>query len=242
MPKWMLYIAVIVLTALLIPPALIAQRRSVLTEKPRIHLVLDMDNQHRFEAQASTQLFADGRSMRPPVEGAVARGELREDEHMHRGIVDDGWATVLPDDLMPVDRAMVDRGRERFNIYCAPCHGESGYGGGIIHQRATRLVAAGINGTSWVAPKSLHDEDVRSQPVGRIYNTITNGVRNMAGYEAQIPVEDRWAIVAYIEALQRSQSASIDDVPASDRGRLPEVPLPEEAESDASTEENGSES
>jgi mono/diheme cytochrome c family protein len=111
---------------------------------------------------------------------------------------------------MAMDAATLERGQQRFNIYCSACHGYAGFGDGAVNQRAMELVAnaAGpVNGTQWVAAKSLHDETTRNQPVGQLFNTITHGIRNMAGYGAQIPTQDRWAIAAYVKALQLSQDA-----------------------------------
>jgi mono/diheme cytochrome c family protein len=107
---------------------------------------------------------------------------------------------------------LMARGQQRFNIYCATCHGRAGYGEGLVTQRALSL-----NEGTWTKPLSLHDQSVREQPVGRIYNTITNGIRKMPGYSRQINVEDRWAIALYVRALQRSQHASLDDIPEKDR-------------------------
>ena len=137
-----------------------------------------------------------------------------------QGLVSDDWATAFPAQT-PVTIELLERGRERFNIYCQPCHGLAGYGDGIVQQRAMQLVETGTNGTVWVAPKSLHEEAIRTQPVGQIFNTITNGIRNMPRYDSQIPVGDRWAIVAYVKALQRSQNARIEDIPSDQRSNLP---------------------
>jgi mono/diheme cytochrome c family protein len=212
-PKPFVYIGVSITVLALIPPAVIAYARAGTSAKPRLHMVLDMDNQLRFESQHANSLFRDGRAMRPVVEGTVARGELNEDEHLHRGVVNDAWATTFPS-AITLDRAFVEFGRERFNIYCTPCHGLSGYGDGAIHHRAMEVMLLPTsNGTSWVQPKSIHEQAIREQPVGQVFNTITNGVRTMAGYDAQVPVKDRWAIVAYVKALQRSQNALESDVP-----------------------------
>ncbi len=99
-------------------------------------------------------------------------------------------------------QALVERGRDRFNIYCAPCHGLDGSGNGMVNQRAQELQEP-----KWVQPSNLTSDVVRARPVGHIYNTVNNGIRNMPGYGAQVPVEDRWAIVAYVRALQLSQAA-----------------------------------
>lgn len=206
MPKVFIYIASILLAAATVPPALIAQARAVRSSKPRIHLVQDMDNQPRFRAQHANPLFADGRAMRPPVTGSVARGELRADDHYHLGVADDQWATTFPASIA-VDMTLLEHGRRRFDIYCQPCHGAAGYGDGIVNQRAMELLNLGTNGTTWVQPKSIHEPQIVEQPVGQLFNSITNGVRNMPPYGPQIPVADRWAIVAYVKALQHSQNA-----------------------------------
>lgn len=237
MPKLLVYIILILLTVAMIPPALIARARTSTTDNPRIHFVQDMDNQSRFRAQHASPLFADGRAMRPPVAGTVARGELDDDVHFERGVVQGpgggGWASTFPAEVdVTVD--FVRYGRERFEIFCTPCHGYAGFGDGAVHARAMQLVANPLisNGTTWVAPKSVHDADVRDQPVGQLYNSITNGVRTMAGYAAQIPTRDRWAIVAYVKTLQRSQNARPQDVPESVRRSLKVIDLvPREDES-----------
>ncbi len=203
----------------MIPPTLVARARAVRSAKTRIHLIQDMDNQPKFRAQHANPLFADGRAMRPPVAGTVAREQLDTDEHFHLGIFNGEWATTFPAQT-PLTLHLVKRGRERFNIYCQPCHGAAGHGDGMVNKRAMELVNLNINGTTWVQPKSLHESQIREQPIGQVFNTITNGVRNMAGYQSQIPVADRWAIVAYVRALQRSQNARIEDVGVQQRSSL----------------------
>jgi mono/diheme cytochrome c family protein len=151
--------------------------------------------------------------MRPPVEGTVARGESYVDVHMYEGVSGGQWATALPAP-MKLDAATLARGRQRYDIYCSACHGYAGFGDGAVNQRAMELVTNAngpVNGTQWVAAKSLHDDTTRNQPVGQLFNTITHGIRNMAGYASQIPVEDRWAIAAYVKALQLSQDAAAAD-------------------------------
>ncbi len=211
MPKVLFWGSMFLFAAVLIPPAMIAQFRAMNSPEPRIHFIQDMDNQPRFEAQHASPLFDDGRAMRPPVEHTVARGQLWEDDHLQLGIVSGQWATTFPMSLT-VTVEMIERGRQRFNIYCTPCHGFAGYGDGIVNKRALELVNLGLNGTTWVEPKSLHEEAIREQPLGQLFNSITNGVRNMPPYGPQIPVADRWAIVAYVKALQRSQSPDQRDV------------------------------
>ena len=206
-------IAVVIVLALL-PPLWIARARQVKSPKPRIHIVGDMDFQPTYKPQSASRFaaFADGRAMRSPVPGTIARGELTEDDHLNRGKVGDAWATTFP---MPVDKAMIERGQQRFTIYCAVCHGLVGGGDGMTAVRALERMEP-----EWSTPVSLFSPSVRQQPVGEIYNTITNGIRKMPGYAAQIPVEDRWAIVLYVRALQRSQNASVEDVPEQRRDQL----------------------
>jgi mono/diheme cytochrome c family protein len=205
MPTFLKYALIVATLLALVPPAVIARLQVMHSDKPRVHLVQDMDNQPKFRAQARNPLFADTRAMRPIVPGTIARGELFEDDHLHRGIVEAQWATRFPPSLA-VDMPFMQRGQERFNIYCTPCHGYAGYGNGLVNQRAMQLLNIGANGTTWVQAKSLHEDAIRAQPPGQIFNTITNGIRTMSGYASQIPVEDRWAIAAYVKALQRSQT------------------------------------
>jgi len=112
---------------------------------------------------------------------------------------------------------LVQRGRERYTIYCAVCHGQGGYGDGPVALRAAEIQAANGDAAGWVAPKNYHTDDMRQQPAGKIYNTIANGVRTMPAYAKQISVLDRWAIVAYVKALQRSQDATGSDIPESEK-------------------------
>ena len=234
MPKGIIYLLMIMSILAMIPPALIARTRSVNSTARRIHMNLDMDLQGRFGPQDPNTFFADQRSMRQPVANTLSREDyqLQADDHFYRGVVAGGdgkpaWATAFPGPpRVKVDLQMVKRGQERFNIYCRPCHGFSGYGDGIINARAQSLMVTGQGGTTWVQPKSLHEPAIREQPIGQIFNSITNGVRNMAGYASQIPPADRWAIVAYVKALQLSQNASMEDVPADQRTGMPEIRLP----------------
>jgi mono/diheme cytochrome c family protein len=212
MPEWMRPAIVVLAVVALVPFALIASARSGTTTRPRLHVFFDMDNQPKLKAQAANPLFADGRAMRPPVAGAVARDELAADPKLNRGLSADTWTGPTPPWVetisLPITEEMVRRGRERFDIYCAPCHGLSGFGDGIVAKRAEKLAEG-----TWVPPLSLHDQTVRARPSGHLFNTITNGIRTMPAYGPQIPVADRWAVVAYVRALQRSQNASLDDVP-----------------------------
>ena len=202
----------IFLLLLAMPVVMIAKARVMRNDLPRIHLIQDMDNQGRFKFQQANPLFADGRAMRPAIPGTVARGHLNEEDHYNRGKVNGEFATTFP---LPITEAMLQRGKERFEIYCAPCHGLAGYGNGIVAQRAELLQEG-----TWTPPLSYHDQTVIDRPVGHLFNSITNGIRTMPPYQDQIPVADRWAIVAYVRALQRSQKASFNDVPPEKRQEL----------------------
>ena len=232
MPKGIIYLLTILAILAMLPPAIIARTRSLQSSSRRLHMNLDMDLQGKFGPQDPNTQFADGRSMRPPVQHTLAREDyaLQADDHFYRGVVTgtDGkpaWATTFPASVN-VDLKFVQRGQERFNIYCRPCHGYSGYGDGIVNLRAMSLMNTGQGGTSWVQPKSVHEPAIRDQPPGQIFNSITNGIRNMAGYASQIPPADRWAIVSYVKALQLSQNAAMEDVPADQREGMPFIELP----------------
>jgi mono/diheme cytochrome c family protein len=127
--------------------------------------------------------------------------------------VEPPWIDESP---VPVTERLLARGRERYGISCAPCHGLAGDGDGLVSQRALSLEQG-----TWVPPTSLHVDYVRAQPLGKLYDTITNGVRKMPGYKSHVEVEDRWAIALYVRALQRSRTASLDDVPPEIRSELP---------------------
>ncbi len=196
----------------LVPFALVARKRAVETSRTRPQIIFDMDQEPKFKTQSPNALFADRRAMRPEVPGTVARGELREDDHFYRGKVGDQWAVDFP---APVTREMMNRGKERYEIYCMPCHGYAGDGDGPVAQRAEKLAEG-----TWIPPTSYHSDALRKKPVGEIFNTITNGIRTMPSYAGQVPPADRWAIIAYVRALQRSRWATIDDVPAAERDGL----------------------
>ena len=166
----------------------------------------DMQDQPKFIPLRPSGFFADGRSERPLVEGTVARGHLNDDTLLNTGKGADGKpSNEFP---MPVTKALILRGEERYNIYCAPCHDRTGSGNGMIVRRGYRR------------PPTYHSDRLRQQPNGFLYDVIANGFGAMPDYAAQIPPPDRWAIVAYIRALQLSQQASFDDVPPAARGRL----------------------
>jgi len=150
---------------------------------------------------------------RPPVPGTIARGGAFDDIEFVVGKQEDGsWVEDFP---IEVNEENMLRGRERYAITCAQCHGEGGDGDGLISQRATLLAEAGK--AAWVAPRSLHDETVLPQPIGEIYNTITNGKNNMGAYGAMIKPHDRWCIVLYVKALQKARTGTPEDLPAGFR-------------------------
>lgn len=203
MPVWVKPLGLVVAFLALIPFAVIAKARVTLSKEPRIHIIRDMDNQAYYRAQSENTMFADGRAMRPPVPGTVARGEAELDDHYYRGLGADGkFADGFPADVK-VDRAFLERGRERYTVFCSMCHGHAGYGDGMIHQRAIELMTKGRVGMEWVPPTNLHT--LPDYKVGQLVHVIGNGVRNMPPYGGQVPIEDRWAIAAYVKALQRSQ-------------------------------------
>jgi mono/diheme cytochrome c family protein len=165
----------------------------------------DMHDQPKYKPFHESDFFGDRRSARPLVEGTVARGMLREDTHLYAGKVDGALAETFP---FPVTAEVLQRGRERYGIYCTPCHGLAGNGDGMIVSRGYRK------------PSSFHVDRLRAERPGYFFDVITNGFGAMPDYAAQIPVEDRWAIVGYVRALQLSQNATVADVPAEKRGEL----------------------
>jgi mono/diheme cytochrome c family protein len=187
----------------------------------------DMHDQPRFKPLAKSDFYADLRSARMPVDGTVARGQLHEDTYFYTGKMGSDPGNYMP---FAVTQADLDRGRERFNIYCAPCHSRTGDGNGMIPQRGFRH------------PPSYHEERLRKAPLGYFFQVMTQGFGAMPDYASQIPARDRWCIVAYIRALQLSQNATVADTaghqvpsPAPEFGEpgsgatLP-VPLPQSSE------------
>lgn len=160
---------------------------------------MDMHDQPKIKPYEASHFFADGRGARPMPAGTVARGRLNADSWLYEGKTATGdMVALFP---APVARADLERGRQRYDIYCSPCHDRTGSGDGMIVQRG------------YVRPTSFHVDRLRSAPVGHFFNAITNGFGVMPSYAKQVPVADRWAIVAYIKALQLSQNARIGDVP-----------------------------
>ena len=167
-----------------------------------------MADQPRYKPLAKSEFFGDDRSARPAVEGAVARGALQNDELFHTGKIGGKEADIFP---YPVSEAMLHRGRERFDIYCAPCHDRTGRGEGLVVRRGFR------------PPPSLHIDRLRQAAAGHFFDVMTHGLGAMPDYAEQVGPEDRWAITAYIRALQLSQQARLSDVPENERRRLAET-------------------
>lgn len=198
-PPSLVYAVLGVLAVGLVPFGLIAAAREARPAKPQFHIVPNMDFQTYYKPQRKNEFFPDGRSERAPVDGTVAVGDLQEDDHLYRGKSGGAWALTMPKDIA-IDEATMARGEERFGIYCAPCHGQDGSGDGMVHRRAFALKEG-----TWVKPSDIADFKVVEQPVGQLFNTITNGIRNMPAYGHQISPEDRWAIILYVRALQKSR-------------------------------------
>ena len=165
----------------------------------------DMHDQPKYIPLRQSTFFVDERSARPVVAGTVARGQLHEDSLLYTGKLDGADAVVFP---FSVNEQVLRRGRERFDIYCSPCHARTGEGDGMIVRRGYRR------------PPSLHEDRLRNVAVGHFFDVMTNGFGAMPDYAAQIQAGDRWAIAAYIRVLQLSANASLADVPPAERATL----------------------
>lgn len=174
----------------------------------------DMQDQPKYKNLRGSAFFDDGRSARPVVEDTVARGFLDADQRFTTGKENGQPIATLP---VPLDRALLERGRQRYGIYCTPCHGLTGNGLGVVVQRGYRQ------------PPSFHIDRLREAPVGYFFDVQTKGFGSMLDYAAQIPPGDRWAIAAYLRALQLSQRTTIADVPAADRAALENATAPGKA-------------
>ncbi len=164
-----------------------------------------MYNQPKLRPMKSSEFFEDGKASRLPVENTIARGQLQDDPHLFEGRVDGQFVDSFP---FEVTAEVLQRGQQRYNIFCAPCHDQAGTGHGMIVRRGFKQ------------PTSYHDQRLIESPDGYIYNVIKNGFGVMQDYSAQVPVKDRWAIVAYIRALQYGQRATLADVPENLRADL----------------------
>ncbi len=183
-------VGVVVVTSLV---ALTGCARGCTSSQPPIHLNPSMDNQPKARPQSASKFFRNGATMREPVAGTVPMGGLKEDPVFHTGVGPDGqFVTASP---VTVDQAVLDRGHQRYQIYCAPCHDARGDGKGILFQRAN------------VPTASLHQEKVLNYADGELFDIITNGRGLMASYRWPIPPADRWAIIAYVRELERERQA-----------------------------------
>ena len=210
----------------------VAGFRGQKSEKPPIEIFPDMDHQPKVKAQAPSEFFADGRGNRQPVPGTVPLGYeapvSKENpfpdegkyrmvryssgtDYLNTGRFGDQWGTGIP---MPVTAELMQRGQERYTIFCGVCHGASGGGNGVAGQYGLVAIA------------SFHQDRLRDMADGEIYNTIAHGKNTMLGYGSKIPVDDRWAIVAYVRALQAAQTATLADVPPEERTKLETPPQP----------------
>ena len=169
----------------------------------------EMYDQPKYKDLRESGFFRDRRQARPLPAGTVARGFLRTDSAYFEGRVGGALTTEFP---VPASPALLARGRERYDIYCAPCHDRTGSGHGMVVRRG------------YQPPPSLHADRLRNAPVGHIFDVITRGFGAMPDYASQIPVDDRWAIVAYVRALQLAQSARVAEIPAPERAKLEALP------------------
>ncbi len=222
----MLRIFFIALALGLVMLVAVAGFRGQKSGKPPIEIFPDMDHQPKVKSQVPSAFFADNRGNRPPVAGTVPMGyemPLSKDnpfpdegkyrtvrfstgtDYLNTGRFGDQWGTGIP---LPVTAELMQRGHERYTIYCAVCHGASGAGNGVAGQYGLVAIA------------SYHQDRLRNMADGEIYNTIVHGKNTMLGYGANIPLDDRWAIVAYVRALQLSQQATLADVPPDERQKL----------------------
>ncbi len=177
--------------------------RHTVSERPPIHINPNMDFQERFDPQEANDFFADGRSARTPVPGTVARGFLREDVAFYAGR--DAGGVMVQYAPVEVTMDLLERGQKQYNIYCSVCHGVAGDGQGPIMTGKFGYVPA----------PTFHTDAIREMPDGHFYVAIAEGIRSMPSYAQQITVADRWAIVAYVRALQKSQNALSSEIPES---------------------------
>lgn len=188
------------LTSLLLAAILLTGCRGMESDREPILPGLSMDYQEKFGPQQPNPFFEDGLAARTPPRGTVAQGQLREDTRFYEGTNQGEYVESIP---IPVTREILERGRERYNIHCNVCHGRTGDGEGVIMREDYGYTPA----------PTFHSSRLREEPDGYMYDVVTNGVRSMPGYGHQIAVADRWAIVAYMRALQRTQDARDGDVP-----------------------------
>ena len=247
LPKWLSLVGILVAIVLLLPPIMIFRAKGMVNRQPRLHFNPDMDYQDKFKSQtigpisddeSNPHLFADMRAMRQPVVGSIPYGHLETDSHFFQGLKAGvkptpgqenlaDYATEFPADI-EVNAKLLARGKQRFEIYCSACHGYAGQGDGLVNKRAMALAADPTSQTSWTTAKSLHDpaiKDLKQNPLGRLFNTISYGRGTMGPYKDQITPADRWAIVAYIKALQET---GLPVTPETDEPEFVPVPPADE--------------
>lgn len=224
-PWWMVLLLLLVVVGTWIPLALIYRARTLNSPLPRIHLIQDMDKQPRRGPQTAHPWFVDGRAMRQPVPGTISRGDFSSSPEWcgYRLSSAAGSGEAGPEFLAEIpapwasDPNLVARGQNRFEIYCAVCHGPGGLGDGPIHRRAVELKEP-----KWVPATNLMTQDIRNRSGGQLFQAITDGVRNMPPYGAQIGLRDRWAIVAYVRDLH--QHSPVAAAPAGPTAATPPPP------------------
>ena len=176
-------------------------------EEPPIHLNPNMDNQQKYRALEESYFFSDGSTMRKPIEGTIARGQYHENASFLTGKNEDG--SYLLNNPIELSAEVLDRGQDRFDIYCSVCHSQVGNGKGIVTQYDYPVI-----------PANLHDQRIREQADGEMYNTIVYGLRSMPAYGYQLKTEDVWSIIHYVRALQRSQNATFEDLPKDEQEKI----------------------
>lgn len=176
------------------------------SRQPPIWIFPDMKRQAKYKPQMSAPFFSDGRTSRRPVEGTIAQEWYKADEAFATGVAADN--TYVAKNPLPLNKQTLAQGQVKFNIYCAPCHDRTGSGRGVVPSKAI-----------WV-PGNLHDERIVNFVDGELYHVISMGRRTMPGYRFQISDQDRWAIVAYVRALQRSWRGTMNDVPADMQSKV----------------------
>jgi mono/diheme cytochrome c family protein len=212
MPRILVYAGIFLASLALLILAGLYRAQATSSNRPRPHVVPDMDSQPYKRAQSASEFFVDGRAMRAPVDGTVSRGALADDEARYLGKEGDAWIPYVPGGI---DADLMARGRERYQVFCATCHGATGKGDGMVARRAASLAEG-----TWVSPSDLTAAATLDRPEGELFDFISHGIRKMPAYDAQIPVADRWAIVAYVRALQRRAHGQLADVPENLRAEI----------------------
>jgi mono/diheme cytochrome c family protein len=231
-PWWMVLMLIMAVVGTWVPLALIYKARRENSRLPRVHFFHDMDHQAKFSPQDPHPWFRDGRAMRLPIEGTIARGGLQHNQHFALGYFTlDGtrtssvkeFATTLPAEMGPdsnQDRSwLLKRGADRYAIYCGVCHGPRGAGDGPVNRRALELQEA-----KWVPATNLMTQMVRDRADGQLFQAISDGVRNMPSYGGRMPARDRWAVVFYLRAMQAQQPVAPDPQPRATVPAQPEPP------------------